>query len=394
MAYKKQGQVFSLVHDNRPLPGCTISRRIYEDDSLYILLFSLGKGTDISDTAYGQNHFFYGLAGTAVIRQGEEQVLREGDAFISEPLVPLSVSALEDTVYLEIGLKKEDKTMKKFIAIVMSLVLIASVAMLAGCGKKDDVKAAKVIGIDLTNENYAFGVDKAQPELLEKTNAFIDKILSDGTFDEICSRYSSGGEPVLVKSAAKDSSKDQLVVATNAAFEPFEYTVGDSYAGIDMEIAKLLADELGKELVIDNMDFDAVCLSVGQHKCDIAMAGLTVNPDREASVTFSKTYYKASQRVVVKGDDTTFDDCKTADDVLKKLQSFDASVKIGYQNGTTGGMYINNESDYASNNLKVTGKGYKNGSLAIQDLINGNINYVIIDSAPADSIVKSINEVA
>lgn len=289
---------------------------------------------------------------------------------------------------------EEDKTMKKFIAIVMSLVLVASVAMLAGCGKKDDVKAAKVIGIDLTNENYAFGVDKAQPELLEKTNAFIDKILSNGTFDEICSRYSSGGEPVLVKSAAKDSSKDQLVVATNAAFEPFEYTVGDSYAGIDMEIAKLLADELGKELVIDNMDFDAVCLSVGQHKCDIAMAGLTVNPDREASVTFSKTYYKASQRVVVKGDDTTFDDCKTADDVLKKLQSFDASVKIGYQNGTTGGMYINNESDYASNNLKVTGKGYKNGSLAIQDLINGNINYVIIDSAPADSIVKSINEVA
>lgn len=284
--------------------------------------------------------------------------------------------------------------MKKIIAVVMSLVLLASVAMLAGCGKKDDVKAAKVIGIDLTNENYAFGVDKAQPELLEKTNAFIDKILSNGTFDEICSRYSSGGEPVLVKSAAKDSSKDQLVVATNAAFEPFEYTVGDSYAGIDMEIAKLLANELGKELVIDNMDFDAVCLSVGQHKCDIAMAGLTVNPDREASVTFSKTYYKASQRVVVKGDDTTFDDCKTADDVLKKLQSFDASVKIGYQNGTTGGMYINNESDYASNNLKVTGKGYKNGSLAIQDLINGNINYVIIDSAPADSIVKSINEVA
>ena len=284
--------------------------------------------------------------------------------------------------------------MKKITAIVMSLVLLASVAMLAGCGKKDDVKAAKVIAIDLTQENYAFGVDKAQPELLEKTNAFIDKILSDGTFDEICSRYFGDGEPVLVKSAAKDSSKDQLVVATNAAFEPFEYTVGDSYAGIDMEIAQLLAKELGKELVIDNMDFDAVCLSVGQHKCDIAMAGLTVNPDREASVTFSKTYYKASQRVVVKGDDTTFDECKTADEILKKLQSFDASVKIGYQNGTTGGMYINNESDYASNNLKVTGKGYKNGSLAIQDLINGNINYVIIDSAPADSIVKSINEVA
>lgn len=294
---------------------------------------------------------------------------------------------------------EEDKTMKKITAIVMSLVLLASVAMLAGCGSKEDdaksnAQAAKIIGIDLTQEEYAFGVDKAQPELLEKVNAFIDKILNDGTFDEICSHYFGDGEPVLVKSAAKDSSKDQLVVATNAAFEPFEYTVGDSYTGIDMEIAQLLAKELGKELVIDNMDFDAVCLSVGQHKCDIAMAGLTVMPDREASVTFSKTYYKASQRVVVKGDDTTFDDCKTADEILKKLQSFDASVKIGYQNGTTGGLYTNNESDYASNNLKVTGKGYKNGSLAIQDLVNGNINYVIIDSAPADCIVKAINEVA
>ncbi len=284
--------------------------------------------------------------------------------------------------------------MKKITAIVMSLVLLASVAMLAGCGKKEDVKAARVIGVDLTQEEYAFGVDKAQPELLEKTNAFIDKIMSDGTFDEICNRYFGDGEPVLVKSATRDSSKDQLVVATNAGFEPFEYTVGDSYAGIDMEIAQLLAKELGKELVIDNMDFDAVCLTVGQHKCDIAMAGLTVKPDREASVTFSKTYYTASQKIIVKGDDTTFDECKTADEILKKLQSFDSSVSIGYQNGTTGGMYINNESDYASNDLKVTGKGYKNGSLAVQDLINGNINYVIIDSAPADCIVKSINEVA
>ena len=288
--------------------------------------------------------------------------------------------------------------MKKITAIVMTLVLLAGVAMLAGCGSKEeknaDVEAARVIGVELTQEEYAFGVDKAQPELLEKTNAFIDKIMSDGTFDEICNRYFGDGEPVLVKSATRDSSKDQLVVATNAGFEPFEYTVGDSYAGIDMEIAQLLAKELGKELVIDNMDFDAVCLTVGQHKCDIAMAGLTVKPDREASVTFSKTYYTASQKIIVKGDDTTFDECKTADEILQKLQSFDASVKIGYQNGTTGGMYVNNESDYASNSLKVTGKGYKNGSLAVQDLVNGNINYVIIDSAPADCIVKSINEVA
>lgn len=281
----------------------------------------------------------------------------------------------------------------------MAIALVAGIFTLAGCGEEKkpaettpEKVTAQVIDVELTQEDYAFGVDKAQPELLEKVNAFIDKIMQDGTFDEICNHYFGDGEPVAVKSAAKDTSKDQLVVATNAGFEPFEYTSGDSYMGIDMEIAQLLATELGLELVIDNMDFDAVCLSVGQHKCDIAMAGLTVKPDREEFVTFSKTYYKAAQKLIVKSDDKTFEGLTTAEDILAKLQSFDASVNIGYQNGTTGGMYIKNEVDYASNNIKVTAKGYKNGSLAVQDLLNGNISYVIIDSAPADCITKSINE--
>lgn len=288
--------------------------------------------------------------------------------------------------------------MKKALSLIMALALVAGIIALAGCGKEEAKPeetakvTAQVIDVELTQEDYAFGVDKDQPELLEKVNAFIDKIMQDGTFDDICNHYFGDGEPVAVKSAAKDSSKDQLVVATNAGFEPFEYTSGDSYLGIDMEIAQLLAKELGKELVIDNMDFDAVCLSVGQHKCDIAMAGLTVKPDREEFVTFSKTYYKAAQKLIVKSDDKTFEGLTTADAILEKLQSFDATVNIGYQNGTTGGMYIKNESDYASNNLKVTAKGYKNGSLAVQDLLNGNISYVIIDSAPADCITKSINE--
>ncbi len=103
---------------------------------------------------------------------------------------------------------------------------------------------------------------KTSPELLEQVNAFIAKIQEDGTFNEICDKYFSDGEPAAVESAEYDASKDQLVVATNASFEPFEYVDGDSYKGIDMEIAALFAQELGKELVIENMDFDAVCLSV------------------------------------------------------------------------------------------------------------------------------------
>ena len=253
-------------------------------------------------------------------------------------------------------------------------------------------KTAKVIDIDLTNEEYAFGVDKTQPELLEKTNAFIEKIKGDGTLDKICDKYFGSGEPEAVESAKLDSSKDQLVVATNAAFEPFEYTKGDSYYGIDMEIAKLLADELGKELVIENMDFDAVCLSVSQQKCDIAMAGLTINEEREEYVTFTDSYYSASQRLIVPSDNTAFDDCKSADDVAALLAKTEKSDKIGVQAGTTGQYYVEGSEDWDFPGLPAECVTYKSGSLAVQDMLNGNITYVIIDAAPASAITESINE--
>ena len=274
---------------------------------------------------------------------------------------------------------------------IVALLTVAAMCLLLLCSCSGPAATAKVVDIELTQEDYAFGVDKTQPELLNKVNAFIAKIMKDGTFDEVCDHYFGDGTPAEVVSAAKDDSKAQLVVATNAAFEPFEYKLGDNYTGIDMEIAGLLAKELGLELVIDNMDFDAVCLSVGQQKADIAMAGLTVKEDRKEHVNFSETYYKASQKIIVKEGDTTFDDCTTAEEVLAKLQAMDSSVKIGFQNGTTGAMYVKNEGDYASNNLKVTPVGYKNGSLAVQDLLNGNINYVIIDAAPAECIVDALN---
>ena len=271
--------------------------------------------------------------------------------------------------------------MKKFLSVFLTAAL--AVSMLAGCGSKGETVTAKVIDIDLTNEEYAFGVDKNQPELLEKTNEFIAKIKSDGTLDEICKKYFSDGEPEAVKSATLDTSKDQLVVATNAAFEPFEYTKGDDYYGIDMEIAQLLADELGKELVIQNMDFDAVCLSVSQQKCDIAMAGLTINEEREGYVTFTDSYYSASQRLIVPSNVTTFDDCKTADDVAAKLAETKSSDQIGVQQGTTGQYYIEGSEDWGFPGLPAKCVTYKSGSLAVQDMLNGNIQYVIIDAAPA-----------
>ena len=282
--------------------------------------------------------------------------------------------------------------MKKFLAIALAAVMLFA---LAACGGNSDTPSdkVKIIDINLTEEEYAFGVDKNQPELLNDVNEFIDKIMTDGTFDEICNKYFGDGTPTPVKSAVEDPSKDQLVVATNAAFAPFEYMEGDSYYGIDMEIAALLAEELGKELVINNMKFDSVCLSVGEHKCDIAMAGLTVTETRKEVVNFSNSYYGAYQKLIVNADDTTFDACKTAADVDAILNATEGAATVGYQNGKTADFYVNGDADWGFDGLNVQPKGYDNGALAVQDLINGNIDYVMIDADPAARIVDNFNAI-
>ena len=281
--------------------------------------------------------------------------------------------------------------MKKIAAMLCALILL--VTLLTACGGETagQAKGVKVIPIPLTEEEYAFGVDKNQPELLEQANAYIAQIQSDGTLDAICEKYFGDGEVSPIVSAKRDSSKNQLVVATNAAFEPFEYLLGENYYGIDMEIAKGFAEYLGKELVIMNMDFDAVCLSVSQGKCDIAMAGLTVKEDRKEFVDFTMPYYQASQMILVRDDDTTMTDCKTAQDVEAILNACDKSTKIGVQLGTTGQYYTEGDEGWDFAGFPVTCVGYKSGALAAQDMLNGNISYVIIDQDPANYIAKAIN---
>lgn len=284
------------------------------------------------------------------------------------------------------------KLMMVFVLAMFSLSLIA-------CGSDKDSDSndkkggsqVKVIDIQLTQEDYAFGVDKNKPELLEQVNDFIVKINEDGTFEKILNNYFGDGEPEGVTSAEVDPSKDQLIVATNAAFEPFEFTKGDKYYGIDMEIAKLLADELGLELVINNMDFDAVVLSVGEGKADIAMAGLTITEERKETVNFSNPYYNASQKVVVLESDTRFDDCETVEDVEAILKELEDDTKIGVQTGTTGQFYLAGDEDWGFEGFDVEAVGYKSGSLAVQDMINGNIDIVVIDEAPAEAIVEAMN---
>ena len=280
--------------------------------------------------------------------------------------------------------------MKKalLILVVVAMVAVSAMAMVA-CNKADKVK---VIEIKLTEEEYAFGVDKGNTELLNAVNGAIDTLKSNGKMDEIMNKYFAGEEVTGITSATKDPSKDQLVVATNAAFAPFEYKLGNKFAGIDMEIAYEIAKILGKELVIDDMDFDAVVTSVGNGTCDIAMAGLTVNETRKESVDFTQKYYDASQMIIVKADDTTFDNCETAADVENVLKAM-SGKKAGFQNGTTGEFYVKGDEEWEFDGYSnITPAGYANAGLAVQDMINGNIDFVVIDEMPAKTIAKSMNK--
>ena len=290
---------------------------------------------------------------------------------------------------------------KKALALVLALAMIA--VLFAACGKDNkptpgtdtDAAAAKVktIDVSLTDDLYAFGVNKEQPELLEKTNAYIAQIKADGTLDAIVAKYfSESGEPAVITSSAEDETKDQLVVATNAAFPPFESTEGDAYTGIDIEIMAGLAESLGKELVIKNVEFSSVFSTVDAGYADITASGITINESRKEFVDFTDSYYTASQIIIAPADDTAFDGCTTLEQVEAVLAGFTADTVIGVQKGTTGQFYVEGDEDWGFDGLAATCKAYDSGALAVNDMVNGNVQYVIIDEAPAKSIAASVNE--
>ncbi len=187
-------------------------------------------------------------------------------------------------------------------------------------------EGTKMIEIPLTTESYGVAVDKAQPELLAKINKVLEEKAAevDAIFDKYANVNDDNAESwegATIPKVEIDTSKEQLVVATNAAFAPFEFKVGDSFAGIDMEIAKLIADELGMELVIVDMEFDSITTALGKNGVDVGIAAMTINPAREKVVSFSTAYYTEAYQVIVCGkDDTTFDGCKTTEELVAKLK--------------------------------------------------------------------------
>lgn len=184
-----------------------------------------------------------------------------------------------------------------------------------------EIEGLKMINVELSSENYAIAVDTKQETLLNQINTVL--AIKQLEVAAILYKYMNNLEDMYVPVASAEQNLDapdtQLVVATNAEFPPFESVLGDKYVGIDIEIAKLIADELGMELVIKDMLFDSVVTSVGLNGIDIGMSGLTVTAERKKSVNFSNTYYVESQYVLTLESNTKLDDCLTVIDVLNVL---------------------------------------------------------------------------
>lgn len=282
----------------------------------------------------------------------------------------------------------------KLLTFIMVLALILTfVSCINNSGTATEL--VKVIDVKLTDEQYAFVCKKGNTALVESMNAFMEEIKENGTFDALVSKYFEGvGEKVgyPVTTTDIENTEGKFVVATNCPFEPFEYMGEDGKIyGLDIEIAAAYAQANGLELVVKNIDFDAIFTQVDAGYADIGMAGITASVDRAEIYDFTTPYYEASQKIIVAADNTDFDNCKTVEDVEAVLASL-TGKSIGYQSATTGGMYINGDADWGYTGFaNIAGKAYANAQIAVTDLINGNIYAVVLDEAPASAIVAAVN---
>lgn len=167
------------------------------------------------------------------------------------------------------------------------------------------------------------------------------------------------------------SDKKTLTMATNAEFPPFEYLEGDQIVGADVDMAKAVAEKLGYELEITNLDFDAALAGVSTGKYDVAVAGITASEERKKSMNFSDNYFVASQSIVV-----------TADSTIKGKDDLEGKT-ISCQEGTTGEQYL------LDNNYTV--QSFKTGAEGISALTTGKVDALVIDNAVAKALSAEQN---
>lgn len=210
-------------------------------------------------------------------------------------------------------------------------------------------------------------------KLLALTMVFVLLLTAFAGCKKEDAKETTGGTTEAAVAESPVLQKDVIVVGTNAEFPPFEYMLDDGVTpdGFDMALIKEIGKKLGKQVKIENMDFDSVLAAIG-NKVDIAIAGLTVDEERLLQVDFSDTYFTAVQSIIVREND---DRIKSADDLKGK--------KIGVQLGTTGDYIATDDIEGA------TVERYKKAITAVLDLVNNRVDAVLIDSATAEALSKA-----
>lgn len=267
--------------------------------------------------------------------------------------------------------------MKKSLIKVLSLALVSVLALgvLAGCGGSK--AKLQILDTEYADEEYAICVAKENTELLDKINAALAEMDQDGTKKAIIDKYISGVDNDLVFQQEAEG-KPELHMATNAQFPPYEYYENEVIVGIDAEMAAAIADKLDMKLVIDDMEFDSIITAVQTGKADMGMAGMTVTEDRLQNINFSDSYATGIQSIIVpEGSAIT-----TVDDLFAD----GATYLIGTQKGTTGDIYA--EGDFGAERVMK----YASGNEAVQALITGKVDCVIIDNEPAKAYVEANNK--
>lgn len=251
--------------------------------------------------------------------------------------------------------------MKKLIAALVIGTLTA--AMLVGCGQaSDDATSSNAdVNAQITQaDNDASGTD-AQA-------AGTDDAAGTGTDDAAGTQADDGAAaPAEVKTV----KEGVLTMATNATFPPYEYYESDAIIGIDAEIAGAVAEKLGLELKIEDMEFDSIILAVTQGKADLGLAGMTVTEERLEAVDFSDSYATGIQAVIV-----------TEDSEITGISDLDGK-KIGVQLATTGDIYA--KEDFGEDNVEA----YNKGADAVMALKQGKVDAVIIDNQPALAFIRN-----
>ena len=204
---------------------------------------------------------------------------------------------------------------------------------------------------------------------------------------------------VCLFASCDKKDENTLVMATNAAFPPYEYKDGDKIVGIDAEIAAAIADKLGMKLEIMDVDFGAVLTGVAEGKYDMGMAGITVTDERKETMDFSETYATGIQVIIVNDGSSiaSLDDLWNFDEEGNPVSLKNTDIKIGVQQDTTGDIYSSSAiSGWGFNDLNEDESiktdrvvRYKTGAEAVAALKTGKVDCVIIDNEPAKSFVAA-----